>query len=226
MPTYRRLQQAAVWVSGLSIVYCGVEAGISIGFGAEVDSKSLLFFGVQSLVEVLTAILVVYRFRYIAKPGEEREIISDENLRLEKHATTGIGLLFIVLAVTTWTTSCIALSMHQQPDTAVPSLIISASTLVLMIAIWLPKVYLYKQLDSSTMKAEANCSLACIALTVVLLVGSLVYRFWKGGWWVDSAVAMVMGVFFAKEGITMVRWARHPEFNGGCCHACTTPCHS
>jgi len=221
MPSYRRLQQAAIIISILSILYNALEGGISIGFGADVSSKSLLFFGIQSLVEVLSAILVVYRFRNIVKPGEETSTtLSPQNLRLEKHATLGIGTLFLILAATTFATSSVALSKHQTPDTALPSLIISASALVLMIAIWAPKVYLYKRLDSSTMKAEAECSLACIMLTLVLLVGSIVYRFWKGGWWVDSAVAMVFGVYFAKEGVEMIRWARHPEFNGGCCNTC------
>lgn len=70
------------------------------------------------------------------------------------------------------------------------------------------------------MKAEANCSLACIALTLVLLGGSIIYRFWKRGWWVHSAVALVFGLYFAKEGVAMIRWAGDPEFNGGCCNAC------
>ena len=89
-----------------------------------------------------------------------------------------------------------------------------------MIAIRLPKVYLYKQLDSSAMKAEADCSLSCIALTFVLLGGSIIYRVWKGGWQVDSAVVLVFGLYFAKQGVEMIRWARHPEFNGGCCSTC------
>jgi len=134
-----------------------------------------------------------------------------------------LARFFIILAVTTFATSSVALSKHQNPDTALPSLIISAAALGLMIAIWLPKVYLYKRLNSSTMKAEADCSLACIALTLVLLVGSIIYRFWKGGWWVDSAVALVFGLYFAKEGVEMIRWARHPEFNGGCCSTCAAP---
>lgn len=221
MSSYRRLQQAAVLISIISILYNGAEGGVSIGFGADVSSKSLLFFGIQSLVEVLSAILVVYRFRYISKPGDETHTqLSPQNLRLEKHATFGIGLLFIILAATTFAISSVTLSKHEHPDTVLPSLIISASALALMIAIWLPKVYLYKRLNSSTMKAEADCSLACIALTSVLLGGSVIYRFWKGGWWVDSAVALVFGLYFAKDGIEMVRWTRHPEFNGGCCNTC------
>jgi len=219
MLLYQQLQSAAIAISILSIVYNAVEGGVSIGLAADINSKSLLFFGVQSLVEVLSAILVVYRFRHIVPPGEESNInLSPDALRLEKHATLGIGFLFIILAGTTWTASSLGLSMHQTPNTALPVLIVSSSALMLMIAIWIPKVYLYKRLNSS---AEADCSLACVALTVVLLGGSIIYRFWKGGWWVDGAVALVLGMYFAEEGVRMVRWARNPNFNGGCCGSCS-----
>jgi hypothetical protein len=72
MPSYRRLQQYALAISFLSVLYNGAEGGISIGFGAESSSRSLVFFGIQSGIEVASAFMVLWRFRTIAKPGEER----------------------------------------------------------------------------------------------------------------------------------------------------------
>lgn len=66
-----------------------------------------------------------------------------------------------------------------------------------MIAIWLPKRYLARALNSSTMQGEATCSLSCIQITLVLFAGSLIYKLWRGGWWVDSATSMILGVLFA-----------------------------
>jgi len=89
-----------------------------------------------------------------------------------------------------------------------------------MVLIWLPKRYLAKALDSSAMKGEAICSLSCIQMTIVLFIGSLTFRLWKGGWWVDAATAIVLGFLFGWEGVKMVMWARDPEFSGGCCKDC------
>jgi len=89
-----------------------------------------------------------------------------------------------------------------------------------MVLIWLPKRYLAKALDSSTMRGEATCSLSCIQVTGVLFAGSLIFRVWHGGWWVDGATSIILGFLFAWEGIKMVRWARSPEFTGGCCGSC------
>lgn len=103
------------------------------------------------------------------------------------------------------------------PDSSNASLIISASALFLMILLWLPKGYLARKLDSSAMQGEAQCSLSCIQITVVLFIGALVYRLWKGGWWVDSATSLILGFLFGWEGFKMVRWVRNPDFTGGCC---------
>ena len=82
MPSYQRLQQYAIAISVASIIYNGVEGGISIGFGSESSSRSLTFFGIQSGIEVVSSIIVVWRFRRIAKPGEEAmNIIGEKDLR-------------------------------------------------------------------------------------------------------------------------------------------------
>jgi len=82
MPTYRRLQQYAIAISVVSVIYNGLEGGLSIGLGAESSSRSLIFFGIQSGVEVISAILVLWRFRKVAKPGEEKGVVlSEQDLR-------------------------------------------------------------------------------------------------------------------------------------------------
>ena len=212
-----RMRMLALVISWISIIYNGIEGGVSIGLGADVVSRALIVFGIQSLVEVLSAGFVIYRFR--------RELVdsSPSNLSLERRATLGIGILFILLTIGTWAASIIALVTHAEPDSSKPSLIVSATALVFMIFIWLPKPWIATELNSSVMRGEAACSLACIYLTIVLFAGSLVYKLWHGGWWIDSAVAILLGFFFLYEGWEMVAWARHKDFNGGCCKTCSVP---
>lgn len=140
--------------------------------------------------------------------------------RIEKIASASIGGLLVSLCIATEVVAIVALSQHQEPDTSNASIIVSASALVLMIAIWLPKRYLAKALDSSAMAGEATCSLSCIQITTVLFVGSLVFKLWRGGWWIDSATSLVLGVLFGWEGYKMIKWVRDPNFDGGCCKEC------
>lgn len=211
-----RMRIFALVISWISILYNGIEGGVSIGFGIDVKARALIVFGIQSFIEVLSAALVIYRFRQALHNN------TNINLSLERRATLGIGILFIVLTIGTWIASAISLATHAEPDSSNPSLIISAASLFCMILIWLPKPWIAAELNSSVMHGEAACSLACIYLTIVLLVGSIIYKLWSNGWWIDSTVAIILGLFFLYQGYEMITWARDKNFNGGCCKTCTS----
>lgn len=85
-----------------------------------------------------------------------------------------------MLALATEVSAIVALALHQEPDTSNSTLIISASALVIMIFIWLPKRYLAGMLNSSAMQGEATCSLSCIQITIVLRIA----HFPPLAWWV------------------------------------------
>lgn len=137
--------------------------------------------------------------------------------RVEKIASTAIGILLIILALAAIGTSIASLVAHEEPSGSDATLIIAGSTIFITFLLWVPKRYLAHALDSTTMQGEALCALSCIQFSVVLLIGSLVYRFWRNGWWLDSATAIVIALLFGWEGIKMVRFAQSKHFNGGCC---------
>jgi len=139
---------------------------------------------------------------------------------MERIISGTIGGLLLMLAIGTEVSAIVALALHQEPDISNASTVVSAGALILMVVIWLPKRYLARELNSSAMQGEATCSLSCIQITIVLFVGSFVFRLWHGGWWVDSATSLLLGILFGWEGWKMVRWVCDPAFDGGCCGHC------
>jgi hypothetical protein len=113
-----------------------------------------------------------------------------------------IGVLLRVFPSQIAATSALSLYPKTRPVHRF-SLIVSASALVLMVAIWLPKQYFAHALNkNSAMAGEATrtCSLSCIQITIILFVGSLIFRLWTKGWWVDGATALILGARFGWEG--------------------------
>jgi hypothetical protein len=216
----RQLQQMAIAISAISIVYNGAEGAVSIYFGNEGSSIALVAFGVQSLVEIVSAALVLWRFCCIALPGDETKGISEDVLKKERFATIGVGVLLGLLTVGTIASSVNSIIVHDHPETADYNLIVSGAALFFMIIIWAPKPWLARELNSSAMAGEAMCSLSCMSMTVVLLIGSFIYKIWPGGWWVDNATAIILAMFFGKESVAIIRWGMSESFNGGCCGAC------
>ena len=75
MPSRRRLQQYAIAVSIFSLFYNTAEGAVSIVFGAESSSRALVFYGLQSAVEVISDFLVTWRFLGVRNSGDEIESI-------------------------------------------------------------------------------------------------------------------------------------------------------
>lgn len=76
--SYSTLQRIALAISIISIVYCTAEGAVSIALGFESESRSLIFFGIQSAIEVASACVVTWRFRRALVEKEVREEEDEE----------------------------------------------------------------------------------------------------------------------------------------------------
>ena len=200
-----------VFLCWFTIAYNVVEGIVSMGFGWTEGSTALFGFGADSFIEVFSAILVLWRFRGQFLAG------TLPPLERERKATVGIGLLFLALAIGTGVTSALQIVAHQHPETTVPGVVISALSLSFMFWLWKSKLRAGKALESPTVLSDAACSLACIQLSVVLFLGSLVYLVFPNLWWIDSVAAVLLTILIGKEGWETIGRARSEEFDGGGC---------
>ena len=197
-------QRRALLLAGLTIAYNLVEGLVSMGFGWADDSVALFGFGADSFIEVASALLVLWKLRDHA------------DLARERRAALGIGWLFQFLALGILGGSLWQLWAHRHPPTTVPGLIIALLSLACMAFLWRAKLRAARALDSATLAADAACSRACIQLSGVLFLGSLLFLVAPALWWVDGAAAMGLALLIGREGLGMVRAARSEHFSGGC----------
>ena len=208
-PANTRWQQRALLLAWLTVAYNLVEGGVSIAFGVSDGSVALWGFGFDSLVEVASALVVLWRLRALEARITERE----------RRATLAIGGLFLLLGITIALSSSLQLFHHQHPTTTLPGLVISALSLSFMVFLWRSKQRVALALDSATLASDAACSRACIQLSAILFLGSLLYWVAPGLWWVDAVAGLGLTALIIREGIQGIRAARHPDFSGGCgCH--------
>lgn len=209
LPTREDWLKKALGLAWITVLYNLVEGGVSIGFGVDEGSVALWGFGLDSLVEVGSAALVLWRLRDTCGHASPRE----------RTATLAIGALFLVLAASVVAGSGLQLWRHEHPHTTLPGVVISTASLSFMVYLWRAKLRTARVLDSATLRADAACSLACIQLSAVLLAGSLAFALAPELWWADAAAGFGLAVLIAREGLGMIQAARKPDFQGGCgCH--------
>jgi divalent metal cation (Fe/Co/Zn/Cd) transporter len=197
-------RRRALWLSWLTIAYNLAEGFVSMAFGWADDSVALFGFGADSFIEVASALLVLWK------------LLDHGNLQRERKATLAVGRLLLFLAAGIGGGAILQLTARRHPPTTVPGLVISALSLACMAFLWRAKLRTARALDSATLEADAACSLACLQLSVVLGVGSLVFLLIPALWWVDAVAALGLALLIGREGLGMVQAARSAAFTGGC----------
>ncbi|MDH5543528.1 MAG: cation transporter [Nitrospinota bacterium] len=208
-----RFIKKAVLLSWLTISYNIIEGLVSVYFGISKESIALAGFGLDSFIEVGSATLVLWRFRSESAGVNATAVLE---LKKERIATTGISILFLLLALVTFAGSIYKLVNVEYPISTLPGFIVASLSLSFMYFLWYEKRVVALALNSATMMKDAACSMACIKLSVILFAGSLLYLVVPELWWADSVAGLVLSLLIGKEGWDTFQAARSPEFSGGC----------
>ena len=184
---------AARWLALFTILYNVVEGLVSVHFGAQDEALTLFGFGIDSFIEVISGIGILAMVLRIRRNGESRRGA------FEGTALRITGAAFYLLAAGLAATAAYNLVTGQKPSTTVPGLIISLVSIVIMWALVRGKRRVGSALACAPILADANCTLVCIYMSVVLLAASLIYQL-TGFGFVDSLGAAGLIYFSVKEG--------------------------
>ena len=182
------LQTRIRWVVGATIAYNVIEAVIALGAGTVASSSALIAFGLDSIVEVLSAAAVAWQFS--AKDPETRE----------KTALRVIAFSFFALAAYVLVDTALSLFGGVEAEHSVVGIVLAAVSLVIMpLLSWFER-RTGRELGSASAIADSKQTLLCAYLSAALLVGLLLNSLL--GWaWADSVAALVIAGWAIKEGI-------------------------
>ena len=201
--------QYALRLAIFTVSYNLIEGVISTYFGAEDETLTLFGFGVDSFIEVMSGVgILAMVFRIRNNPDTPRSQFEVTALRIT-------GTSFYLLAVGLGITAIYNLSIGHKPETTIPGLIISIISIAVMWALVMGKRRVGNALDSAPILADANCTMVCIYMSIVLLVSSLIYEF-TGFGLIDSLGAFGLIYFSVNEGKEAFEKAENIE-DDDCC---------
>jgi divalent metal cation (Fe/Co/Zn/Cd) transporter len=188
-----RYWQYALWLALFTIFYNLAEGLVSIYFGVQDEALTLFGFGIDSFIEVLSGVgILIMVTRIRRNPDTPRS-------QFERTALRVTGTSFYLLSVGLGITAVYNIFTGHKPETTLPGLVISLISITIMWLLVTGKRRVGRSLDSSPILADANCTMVCIYMSIVLLVSSLIYQF-TGFGFVDSLGALGLIYFSVKEG--------------------------
>lgn len=170
-----------------------LEAGVALAAGWLAGSIALEGFGLDSLIETASALVLLWRLRRAA---------SDEEA--ESRAVRLVGWTFVALSAYVIVAAARDLWLHHVPSFSWPGFILAAASLVVMPALGLAKRRVARIIQSRALAADGLESLMCAYLSASLLLG-LGLNGWKGWWWADPVAALAMAAYMLREGLEALR---------------------
>lgn len=184
----RSLGRRAQQLAGASVGYNVIEAVVAITAGAIAGSVALVGFGLDSIVEVSSGLIILWQFRHPMPESRERRA-----LRL-------IAVSFFALAAYVTFESVRALLGSNEASPSNLGIAIAAASLVIMPVLSWAQRRTGREIGSGSVVADSKQTLLCTYLSAVLL-GGLVLNATLGWYWADPIVALVIAAVAVKEGI-------------------------
>jgi divalent metal cation (Fe/Co/Zn/Cd) transporter len=175
-------------IVGVTISYNVIEGIVAISAGAAASSAALIGFGLDSFIEVLSAVAVAWQFT--RKDPE----------RWEKPTVRAIGIAFFALAAYVTVDAILALVGVEPVEHSPVGIAIALASLVVMPALAWFQFRTGRELGSKSVQADAKQLLLCIYLSGTVLIGLLLNSLF-GWWWADSVAALVVAALALREGI-------------------------
>ena len=192
-PSLNKYWQYALWLALFTIFYNFAEGLISIYFGAQDETLTLFGFGIDSFIEVMSGVGILAMVLRIRQNTEA------PRSQFERTALRMTGASFYLLAIGLGATAIYNIFTAHKPTTTLPGLVISFISIAVMWVLVTGKRKVGRVLDSSPILADANCTMVCIYMSVVLLAASLIYQF-TGFGFVDGLGAIGLIYFSINEG--------------------------
>jgi divalent metal cation (Fe/Co/Zn/Cd) transporter len=182
-----RLRRRGFWLEHASMAWMVVEAGVAIAAGIAAASIALVAFGLDSVIELFSAAIVVWQLQ---GEGEDRET----------RAVRLIGVTFFALAAYLTAQSIHDLVNGARPEHSVAGIAVTAAALLVMPGLAIAKRRTGNALDNRTLIADSAETAFCAFTSAAALIG-VGLNSWLGWWWADPAAALVIAAPAVREGI-------------------------
>ncbi len=187
---WHRAAGRARLLSWLSLAYMAAEGAIAITAAILAGSVALLGFGLDSVIEGLASVVVIWRFtgtRTLAETAEAR-------------ARKAVAITFFLLAPYIAYDAIATFMTHHHPQTSWWGIGLSIASLIIMPMLGIAKRSLGKRLGSGATSGEGTQNLLCAYLAAAVLIGLLANTLF-GWWWLDPAIGLGIAGLAVREGI-------------------------
>jgi divalent metal cation (Fe/Co/Zn/Cd) transporter len=185
----------ALVLSVFTVSYNLAEGAVAM-LGASLSGSTALWgFGLDSFVESLSGTVMIWRFWKFDLTEDDEQFE-----RVEQKASRLVAVTFYVLGGYVILDAGWSLSQHEAPEMSLIGIGLAVASLIVMPVLFIAKYRLGQSIRSRSLVADSKETLACVVLSVALLIGLSAYAIWNI-WWLDSVTAIAIAALIIREGV-------------------------
>lgn len=211
MESVKKYISIALLLSLVTIFYNLAEGIVSVYFGIDDETLALLGFGLDSFVEVISALGILHMILRMKRTGNDPA----SRDKFERTALRITGFSFYLLTAGLVFGSVMNVIQGSQPETTIVGVIISSISIATMWFLMTYKKKIGQKLGSDAIIADANCTKTCFYLSIVLLASSGLYEVLRIGY-IDVIGSLAIAWFSFSEGKEAFEKARSDQLACGC----------
>lgn len=201
------IDRAAIARRGISLAYFTIaynfaEAIVSLAAGLVAGSVALIGFGIDSAIEVTSALAARWRL------GRDFDEARRERVELIAHRI--IGWCFVLLSLYVAVDSAMAIVKREKPDASIIGVLVLTASVIVMPVLARAKHRVASALKSGALASEAKQTSLCAYLSSIALVGVGANALF-GWWWADPVAALAMVPIIGLEGLEGIRSQRSQD---------------
>jgi divalent metal cation (Fe/Co/Zn/Cd) transporter len=186
------LRRQAVRLEQFSIAWMLIEAAVAVTAGIAAGSLALTSFGFDSVIELVSAVLVLSRLRAELHGGAVSE-------QAERRVLRTIAVTFFVLAAYVLAGSVVDLATSAHPERSPAGIGLTVGSLLVMPLLGWRKRHVGSALRNPLVLADASETIRCATLAATTLLGLVLFAAF-GWWWADPVAALAVAWFAIREG--------------------------
>jgi divalent metal cation (Fe/Co/Zn/Cd) transporter len=185
--------RSGIRIEIITIIWMVLEMAFSIGAGIAAHSLLLTAFGIDSLIELLSGGVLLWRLRVESRAGALESIE-----RAEQRAAWLVAISLGLLSAYVLISSVYGLISHSKPESSIVGIGVSAAAILIMPYLAISKRRISKQIQSEALAGDAINSITCAYMAGTVLVG-LGLNILFGWWWVEYAAALLFLFWLVRE---------------------------
>jgi divalent metal cation (Fe/Co/Zn/Cd) transporter len=193
MSTSLAAVELGIQLERVTIAWLVGETAVALAAGIAAGSLLLIAFGVDSVIELLSGAIVLWRLTVEARRASTARVD-----RAERRARWVVAVALALLCVYVAISAAYGLVTRAQPERAPAGIVLSAAAVIVMPTLAWTKRRVADQLHSSALRGDAAGSLTCGYMASAVLIGLAVNAHF-GWWWAEDVAAAVFLLWLVQE---------------------------